>query len=106
MYLIFIFILYFHLLKILIYFINKTNALKYELYTIICQIDEAGLSSIFFLDNTKKNNGIRFSILIKFFQELKNLGLKHIEYFLTDKDFSQINATQTVWPNAKIQICL
>ena len=54
----------------------------------------------------KKNNGIRISILTNFFQELKKIGLKNIEYFLTDKDFSQINAAQSTWPNAKIQICL
>ena len=37
---------------------------------------------------------------------MKQIGLKNIEYFFTDKDFSQINAAQSTWPNAKIQICL
>ena len=37
---------------------------------------------------------------------MKQIGLKNIEYFLTDKDFSQINAAQSTWPDAKIQICL
>ncbi|GBC07411.1 hypothetical protein RclHR1_07440016 [Rhizophagus clarus] len=59
-----------------------------------------------FLDNAKKNNGIRTSILAKFFQELKNIGLKNIKYFFTDKDYSQINAAQIIWPSVKIQICL
>ncbi|CAB4422541.1 unnamed protein product [Rhizophagus irregularis] len=77
----------------------KTNALKYELYSVIGQIDGAGFSAAYlFLDNAKKNNGIRTSILTSFFRELKNIGLKNIEYFLTDKDFSQISAAQTVWP--------
>jgi hypothetical protein len=88
-------------------FIDKTNALKYELYAIIGQIDGAGFSAAYlFLDNAKKNNGIRTSILTNFFQELKQIGLKNIEYFLTDKDFSQINAAQSTWPKAKVQICL
>ncbi|CAB4422381.1 unnamed protein product [Rhizophagus irregularis] len=80
----------------------KTNALKYELYSVIGQIDGAGFSAAYlFLDNAKKNNGIRTSILTSFFRELKNIGLKNIEYFLTDKDFSQISAAQTVWPNTQ-----
>ena len=37
---------------------------------------------------------------------MKTIGLKNIDYFLTDKEFSQINAAQTVWPNAKVQIYL
>lgn len=70
-------------------------------------MDGAGFSAAYlFLDNAKKDNGIRTSILTNFFQELKKIGLNNIEYFLTDKDFSQINAAQSTWPDAKIQICL
>jgi hypothetical protein len=37
---------------------------------------------------------------------LKKLGLQFIKYFLTDKDFSQINAARIVWNGCKIQLCL
>ena len=37
-------------------------------------------------------------------QALKEWHLKHFSFILTDKDFSKINATQTVWPKARLQL--
>jgi hypothetical protein len=71
------------------------------------QSDGAGFSMAYlFVDNSKKNNGARTEIIKGFFQSLYNRGLNNIQFFLTDKDFAQITASQNVWPNAKIQLCL
>lgn len=39
-----------------------------------------------------------------FFKQMKLQGLNP-EFLLTDKDFSQITASQRIWPNTKIQLC-
>lgn len=58
-----------------------------------------------FLDGSKKDNGVRTSILLEFFNGLHTNGLEP-DFFLTDKDWSQINAAREVWPSAKVQLCL
>ncbi|CAB4392891.1 unnamed protein product [Rhizophagus irregularis] len=74
---------------------NKTNALNFELYAVIGQIDGAGFAAAYlFLDNAKKDEGVRTEILTAFLTNLKKLGLQFINYFLTDKDWSQINAAK------------
>ena len=86
--------------------LDKTNALKFELYAIIGQIDGAGFAAAYlFLDNVKKDEGVRTEILTKFLYNLKILGLQFVDCFLTDKDWSQINAAKAVWNNCKIQLC-
>ncbi|CAB5369518.1 unnamed protein product [Rhizophagus irregularis] len=83
--------------------LDKTNVLKFELYAIIGQVDGAGLAAIYlFLDNAKKDEGVRTEILTKFLFNLKKLGLQFVKYFLTDKDWLQINATKAVWNNCKV----
>ncbi|PKY61351.1 hypothetical protein RhiirA4_486209 [Rhizophagus irregularis] len=80
----------------------KTNALGFELYAIMGQFDGAGFSMAYlFVDNSKKNNGARTEILKGFFQSLYDRGLNNIQFFLTDKDFSQITASQNVWSTLK-----
>ncbi|CAG8524009.1 20256_t:CDS:2 [Gigaspora rosea] len=75
--------------------------------TLIGQFDGAGFAMAYlFIDSNKKDNGARTDILKYFFQQLKTLGMDNITFFLTDKDFSQTSATQSTWPNAKVQICL
>jgi len=96
-----------YILILIILLLDKTNALKFELYAIIGQIDGAGFAAAYlFLDNTKKDEGVRTEILTAFLSNLKKLGLQFIKYFLTDKDWSQINAAKAVWNNCKIQLCL
>ena len=61
------------------------------------QIDGVGfVAAYLFLDNAKKDEGVRTEILTAFLSNLKKLGLQFIKYFLTDKDWSQINATKAV----------
>ena len=31
--------------------------------------------------------------------------MEFLNFFLADKDFAQISAGQTIWPNSKIQLC-
>jgi len=58
-----------------------------------------------FLDNSKKEDGVRTSIFFNYFNALH---LKELcpDFFLTDKDWAQINAASRVWPSTKIQLCL
>ena len=87
--------------------IDKTNALGFEVYAIIGQINGTGFPMVYlFLDNVKKDDGIRTTILLEFFKQLQNRGLQNPEFFLTDKDWAQINAALSAWPNIKIQLCL
>ncbi len=50
--------------------------MRFELYTVVGQIDGVRFATAYlFLDNAKKNEGIRIEILIKFLSNLKTLGL-------------------------------
>ncbi|CAG8729994.1 2196_t:CDS:2, partial [Cetraspora pellucida] len=74
----------------------------FELYSIIGQFDGAGFAMAYlFIDSKKKDNGACTDILKYFFQQLKMLGMDNITFFLTDKDFSQISAARSTWPNVK-----
>jgi len=97
----------FNKLYIVYYIVDKTNALRFELYAVVGQIDGCGYPLAYlFLDNAKKSDGIRKAILCEFFQSLKEGGLTNLKLFLTDKDWAQINAALQVWPNIKVQLCL
>jgi len=100
---------FFIIFNFLIFFIlDKTNALGFELYSVIGQSDGAGFALAYLLINssTKKIDGIRTNILAEFFNQLQNRGLKYLQFFLSDKDFAQITAAQSIWSNIKIQLCL
>ena len=77
------------------------------MYAVIGQIDGCGYPMAYlFLNNAKKSDGIRTAILTEFFHSLKQYGLTNLRFFLTDKDWAQINAAQQIWPNVKVQLCL
>jgi len=79
--------------------------LAFELYAVIGQKNGSGYPLAYlFLDNSKKGDGVRTLILAGFFNSLKHKELNP-EFFLTDKDFAQINAALQVWPSIKIQLC-
>ncbi|PKY40067.1 hypothetical protein RhiirA4_415555 [Rhizophagus irregularis] len=79
----------------------KTNVLGYELYAIIGQFDGSGFAMAYlFVEGSKKSDGARTEILTLFFRALYDLGMKNIQFFLTDKDFAQISAAQQIWPHA------
>src|SRR5205823_2181589 len=54
----------------------------------------------FFLNNSKKEDGVRTRF---FFNTLHSKEL-HPDFFLTDKNWAQINAASRVWPSTKIQL--
>ncbi|CAG8706829.1 23138_t:CDS:2 [Rhizophagus irregularis] len=85
----------------------KTNVFGYELYAIIGQFDGSGFAMTYlFVEGSKKSDRAQTEILTLFFRALYDLGMKNIQFFLTDKDFAQILAAQQIWPHVKIQICL
>ena len=57
-----------------------------------------------FVEGIKKDDGVQKDILKLFFRSLQNYNISNLFYFITDKDFAQITATQYIWPNVKIQI--
>ncbi len=57
-----------------------------------------------FLDNDGNGvSGARTNVIVKFLAEFRTHGI-FPQFFLTDKDFTQISAGQTVWPNTKNSI--
>ncbi|CAG8627687.1 11975_t:CDS:2, partial [Racocetra persica] len=88
--------------EIIVDFIYKTNALEYELYSIIGQFDDAGFAIAYlFVEGKNKKDRIATEILTLFFESLYNLGMNKVQFFLTDKDYKQISAAQKIWTNAK-----
>jgi hypothetical protein len=76
------------------------------LYASIAEVNGSGYPlGYLFLDNNGNGvSGARTNIITKFLREFQVRGIL-LQFFLTDKDFAQISAGQTVWPNAKIQLC-
>jgi hypothetical protein len=61
--------------------------------------------SYFFISTTKAAvRGAKEAMLVKWLTSLKKRGI-HPEFILTDKDQSEINAVNSVWPNTKHQLC-
>ncbi|PKK58461.1 hypothetical protein RhiirC2_703467 [Rhizophagus irregularis] len=69
-----------------------TNNLAWELYAIMGVIDGTGFPLSY--------------LIISWMQALKERNLRNFPFILTDKDFSEINAAQTVWPEARLQLCV
>ena len=70
------------------------------------EVDEMGYPlGYLLLDNNGNGvSGARTNIITRFLNEFKVRGIS-LQFLLTDKDFAQISASQTVWPNIKIQLC-
>src|SRR5207237_2673811 len=78
----------------------------FELYAIVGQINGAGYPMAYlFLGTAANTTGARTSALTQFFSTLYQNGLQSPEFFLTDKDWPQINAAKQTWPTTKIQLC-
>ncbi|CAB4443331.1 unnamed protein product [Rhizophagus irregularis] len=84
----------------------NTNNLTFELYILHAEVDGTGYPlGYLFLDNNGNGvSGARTNIITRFLEKFREYGI-FPQFFLTDKDFAQISAGQTVWPNAKIQLC-
>ncbi|GBC25681.2 ATP-dependent DNA helicase PIF1 [Rhizophagus irregularis DAOM 181602=DAOM 197198] len=83
----------------------NTNNLVWELYAIMGVINGTGFPLSYLLISTEKNRNIT-GVLIQWMQALKERNLKDTPYILTDKDFAEINAAQTVWPETHLQLCV
>ncbi len=84
----------------------NTNNLGFELYVLHAEVNGTGfpLSYLFLENNGKCKEGIRTSILQMFLTVFRDQGVRPL-FFLTDKDFAQINAVRFTWPYTKIQLC-
>ena len=83
----------------------NTNNLAWELYAIMGVIDGTGFPLSYLLISVGQNRNIT-GILTKWMQTLKERNLRNFPFILTDKDFAEINAAQTVWPEARLQLCV
>lgn len=83
----------------------KTNALGYELYSVISQYDGSGFALAYLFVEECKQDGARTEIIAEFFKILLDLGMNKLVYLYTDKDFAQISAAKQMWSNIKIQLC-
>ncbi|SRR6266498_2439312 len=82
------------------------NNLTFELYVLHAEVDSTGYPlGYLFLDNNRNGvSSIWTNIIAKFLKKFQEYGI-FPQFFLTDKDFTQISAGQTIWPNSKIQLC-
>ena len=78
----------------------------FELYVLHAEVNGTGfpLSYLFLENNGQRNEGVRTRVIQNFFAIFQNQGLRP-KFFLTDKDFAQINAIRFTWPYCKIQLC-
>jgi len=90
---------YYYIINYLYYLYNNfildnTNNLKFELYVVHAEIDgiEFSLAYLFMENYGNCNNSIWTDIIIDFLIQLKIHGLE-LEFFLTDKNFTQISTT-------------
>ncbi|CAB5383528.1 unnamed protein product [Rhizophagus irregularis] len=85
--------------------IDKTNALEFELYAAIGQIDGCEYPIAYlFLNNAKKSDGIQTAILTEFFQSLKQNGLINLSasFAKLNVDFIDENFASLISDNHKI----
>ena len=84
----------------------NTNNLGFELYVLHAEVNgtEFPLSYLFLENNGKCKEEIRTGILQMFLTVFQDQEVQPL-FFLTDKDFAQINAVRFTWPYTKIQLC-
>ncbi|CAG8487299.1 954_t:CDS:2, partial [Scutellospora calospora] len=82
-----------------------TNNLGCELYSLLGIIDGAGFPLSYLFVSAGKNHNMTY-ILFQWMQAIKEKGLQSFSFILTDKDYSEINAAQAVWPEAHLQLCV
>ncbi|PCH39585.1 hypothetical protein WOLCODRAFT_110923 [Wolfiporia cocos MD-104 SS10] len=84
----------------------NTNGTNFELFGAVADVHGSGIPLAFLLISTSKkaDRGAKQAVLERFLSELRNLGVNP-EYTLLDKDWSEINAMRSTWPQAKHQLC-
>ena len=91
------------------YFIDatyKTNEPGFDLYAVLANVRGAGFPLAYMLvKNQVGKKDARFQAVRKFLNELMERGMKP-RLFHTDKDWSQINAIKSVWPEGcSVRLC-
>ncbi|KAI9064572.1 hypothetical protein FKP32DRAFT_1569691 [Trametes sanguinea] len=84
----------------------NTNGGNFELFAAVADANSSGIPLAFMFIRTLDGAaaGAKQSMLERFLGALKDLGVKP-EFTLSDKDWSEINAMRSVWPEAKHQLC-
>ncbi|KAJ3473466.1 hypothetical protein NLI96_g12987 [Meripilus lineatus] len=84
----------------------NTNGAGFELFAAVASAEGSGIPLAYCLIKTSKEAqpGAKQIILTRFLTQLKAHGINP-EVTLSDKDWSEINAMQDVWPKAKHQLC-
>ena len=84
----------------------NTNNMGFELYVLHAEVYGTGfpLSYLFLENNGQCKDGVQTGLIQRFLATFQNQGLRP-KFFLTDKDFAQINAIRFIWPQCKIQLC-
>jgi hypothetical protein len=86
--------------------LGNTNHQDFELFAAVAEANGTGIPlSYFFISMTKTAvKGAKEEMVQKWLNTSKKRGI-HPEFVLTDKDQSEINAVNHIWPNAKHQLC-
>ncbi|KAI0996137.1 hypothetical protein K3495_g12043 [Podosphaera aphanis] len=86
-----------------------TNNAGMELYAVLAELDGTGAPMAYLF--VEKNNsfgtsspGTMTQVIYQFLRVLDNLGVNP-SFVNCDKDKSEINAIEQVWPSARIQLC-
>ena len=89
--------------------INKTNRIGFELYAIVIELEFVTIPiSYLLLDMRKCKVNEKCSLhLTQWLCALCDNGFK-LKYFFTDKDFAEVNAIQSTYPDSTMQpkLCL
>ena len=84
----------------------KTNQLGYDLYGVLASVRGADFPIAYMLmKNQRGVKGAQTNAVTKFLRELKNRGLSP-QFFHTDKDWSQIDAIESLWPREECALVL
>ena len=78
-----------------------------ELFAVVADMLGEGLPLSYLFITTEENAAplTKQSALIEWMKSIRSLGINP-RFTLSDKDQSEINALQAVWPHAKHQLCL
>lgn len=87
--------------------LDNTNQGELELYALLGEYDNAGYPLAYMLLSTASSiaDKKRTIALTKFLQAVRDNYHVNPRFNHVDKDFAEIAALKTVWPDAKIQIC-
>ncbi|GJE99912.1 hypothetical protein PsYK624_161870 [Phanerochaete sordida] len=84
----------------------NTNSANFELFAAVAGAEGSGIPLAFLMIQSSKEaaEGAKEQLITSFLSQLKARGVNP-EYTLSDKDWSEINAMNAVWPKAKHLLC-